>query len=380
MSSATMSSQSPARLPSIWRGLLWAWRRGGDGGGVTRTRLLWRALVATTRYSGAMRRWMSVVFELHSRGLLDDPAGEYMRAIRPYVHRHTGYSARVLQLIDHVDWLESAFKPDALQALLAGQDLVLAELQPPRGCDSMRLQLRRAPVHSPEGELLITLMIQRSPDVQHNAVPVEAAALGFSVFRIEGNGCLAIGGVRGPRHPVQRVSTVEISQAMCGWKPSVLMVRVAQELARFWGLKLVGLNPSSHRLQGWGYQLNQRHRDAAQRIYDSYDALWEHFTATKGPQGWMVLPLDSDDKLAATALSPEKRERQIRRADFWMRTRRRLHTDARQWLQRPGREPRISRVTQSMQPSEDADWEDDSLEASRSARPRVLETGRADLI
>ncbi|TWO69717.1 DUF535 domain-containing protein [Caenimonas sedimenti] len=382
MTTATMSNETPTRVPSVWRGLLWAWRRGGDGGGVTRTRLLWRALVATTRWGGAMRRWMSVVFELNSRGLMTDPAGEYMRAVRPYVHRHTSYSARVLQLIDFVDWMESAFKPAALQKLLQGEDLVLAELQPPRGCDSMRLQLRRAPVQSPEGELLLTLMVQRSPDVQHNAQPVEAAALGFSVFRLEGSGCLVIGGVRGPRHPVQRVSTVEISQAMSGWKPSVLMVRVAQELARFWGLKLVGLNPSSHTLQGWTFQFNERHRNAAQRIYDSYDALWEHFGATKGPPGWMVLPLDSDDKLAATALSPEKRERQIRRADFWMRTRRRLHADARELLQRPGREARLSRATQSMQPDDDADWEDESPPSPQIIPPRkqrVLETGPADL-
>lgn len=375
------STMSGARnVPSVWRSLLWAWRRGGEGGGVTRSRLLWRAFVSSTRWSSAMRRWMNVVFELNSRGLLTDPAGEYMRAVRPYVHRHTTYSARVIQLIDFVDWMETAFKPPALKKLLAGEDIVLADLQPPRGCDWMRLQLRRAPVQSPEGELLITLMIQRSQDVHPNAVPVEAAALGFSVFRIDGYGCFAIGGVRGPRHPVQRVSPVEISQAMAGWKPSVLMVRVAQELARFWGVKLVGLNPSSHRLQAWGYQMNQRHRDAAQRIYDSYDALWEHFEATKGPLGWMILPLDSDDKLAATALSPEKRERQIRRADFWMRTRRRLHADARESLQRPGREARISRVTQSMHPaSEDPDWENDNPDPDSGARPRVLETGRADL-
>ena len=44
-----MSNESPKRVPSVWRGLLWAWRRGGDGGGVTRSHLLWRALVATTR-------------------------------------------------------------------------------------------------------------------------------------------------------------------------------------------------------------------------------------------------------------------------------------------------------------------------------------------
>jgi uncharacterized protein VirK/YbjX len=378
MAHSTMSGVR--NVPSVWRGLLWAWRRGGQGGGVTRPRLLWRAFVAAGRWGSAMRRWMNVVYELHSRGLVTDPAGEYMRAVRPYVHRHTNYSARVLQLIDFVDWMETAFKPAALQKLLAGEDVVLAELQPPRGCDWMRLQLRRAPVQSPEGELLITLAIQRSQDVQRNAQPVEAAALGFSVFRIDGHGCLAIGGVRGARNPVQRVSPVEISQAMSGWKPSVLMVRVAQELARFWGVKLVGLNPSSHRLQGWAYQLNQRHRDAAQRIYDSYDALWEHFEASKGPLGWMVLPLDSDDKLAATALSPEKRERQIRRADFWMRTRRRLHADARDVLQRPGREARLSRVTQSMQPhSEDPEWEHDSPEADNGMRPRVLETGRADL-
>src|SRR5690606_2729438 len=141
-----MSNPSPPRVPSVWRGLLWSWRRGSDGGGGPRSRLMWRALVGTTPWAGAMRRWPGAVSERHPPGLLNDPAGEYMRAVRPYVHRHTDYSARVLQLIDYVDWMESAFKPQALKKLLAGEDIVLAELQPPRGCDWMRLQLRRAPV------------------------------------------------------------------------------------------------------------------------------------------------------------------------------------------------------------------------------------------
>ena len=114
---------------------------------------------------------------------------------------------------------------------------------------------------------------------------MDAGVLAFSRFRIDGIACLVIGGVRGQRHPVLRASPMEISQALKGWKPSVLMVRVAQELARFWGLRIIGLDPAAHRLHGWSYQWTQRSRDAGQRVYASLDALWAHFEADQGPAG-----------------------------------------------------------------------------------------------
>jgi uncharacterized protein VirK/YbjX len=384
MPAAATNPASAQRLPGLWHAVAWAWRRGDEGGGISRMRLVWRACIGTLTAGRALQRWMAVSFELHARGLVGDQPGEYLRAIRPHVNRHTDYTARVVQLIDHVDWLESAFKAPALESLLAGRELVLAELQPPRGYDFMRLQLRAAPVASPEGELVLTLVLQRSPDVQHKAMPLEAVALAFSVFRIEGMPCLAIGGVRGARHPVLRMSAVETSQALCGWKPSVLAVRVAQELARYWNLQLVGLNPSSHRLQGWTYQWQRRHREAAERIWSSYDALWDHFQASKGPPGWMVLPLHLDEKLAATALSPERRERQIRRADFWLRIVRRLKTDAEQLLTQPGREARLTRFTQSVQPSSWDGWGKSPIGSTLggdgfAVPSRALETGPGGL-
>lgn len=60
------------------------------------------------------------------------------------------------------------------------------------------------------------------------------------------------------------------------------MVPVAQELARYWGLHLIGLHPGAHRLQGRSYRWNSRYRDAIQRICASYDALWSHFEAANG--------------------------------------------------------------------------------------------------
>lgn len=370
------------RGPGVWFGLAWALARGHEGGGISPLRLLWRTVTATLWHRKALRRWMDVVVDLHSRGLVQDFAGEYLRAVRPHVHRHTGYNARVVQLIDHIDWMETAFLPQALERLASGQPVVLAELPAPRGYDYLRLQLRRAPVQSPEGELMLTMALQRAPDIQHKAQPLEAGALGFSCFRLEGTPCLVIGGVRGPRDPVHRLSPVELAQALQGWKASVLLVRVAQELARHWNLRLVGLDPAAHRLQGLSYQWQHRHREAAQRIYASYDALWDHFDASRNPGGWMVLPTSSDDKLAATALSPERRERQARRADYWIRTRRLLRSGFGQLLQRPG--PLQRRITQSLAPSTgagDSSWGDDMEFAALGdiASSRLLRTGPATL-
>ena len=62
----------------------------------------------------------------------------------------------------------------------------------------------------------------------------------------------------------------------------------------------------------------------------------------------MVVPLESDDKLAATALSAEKRARQTSRADYWIRIRRLLWVQFREQLLRPNLESTESRVTQSL--------------------------------
>jgi uncharacterized protein VirK/YbjX len=344
-------------------------------------RLAWRAMRATFGQGKALKRWMTVVMELRSREVVQDVKGEYLRAIRPYVNGHTSYSARVVQLVDHMDWLETAFHRAAFTQIASGEPLVIAELTPPRGYDMMRVQLRQAPVSSPEGELLLTLTLQRSAELQHKPRPIDAAVLAFSRFRIDGTPCFVIGGVRGQRDPVQRVSTMEISHALQGWKAPVFLVRVAQELARYWGLKLIGLDPAAHRLHGWTYRWSPRYRNAGEKIFASYRALWEHFDARNGPKGWVILPLDTDEKLAATALSPEKRARQVRRADFWIRTRNALRKQFRSLLQRPGREPRLDRITQALTPSgnmpldefdvpEDSDGMSDEFFSSR-----VLQTG-----
>lgn len=375
-----MAATSSHRVPEIWQGFRWALQPGAEGGGTSRARLAWRALRATLAHGKALRRWMGVVFELQARSVVRDMPGEYLRAIRPYVHRGTGFADRVVQLTDHYDWLETAFYPKAFERIASGEPLVLAELAPPHGYDFMRLQLRQALPQSPEGELLLTLSLQRSAALQHKPQPMDAGVLAFSRFRIDGIACMVIGGVRGQRHPVLRASPMEISQALQGWKSSVFMVRVAQELARFWGLRIVGLHPAAHRLHGWSYQWTQRSRDAGQRVYASLGALWEHFEATKGPPGWVIVPLNSDEKLAATALSPEKRARQTRRADYWIRTRNLLRVQFKQLLHRPGREDQLSRVTQAMERDSMAGDEPDFQESEDMVPSRVLQTGPGSLL
>lgn len=376
-----MTRRSSQRLPGLWQGVRWALAPRNAGGGTSRARLAWRALRATLGDGKAMHRWMSVAFELRSREVVHDLQGEYLRAVRPYVHRGTGFSRRVVQLVDHMDWLETAFHPAAFAQIASGRPLILCELTPPRGYDFMRLQLQQAPVTSAEGELFLTLTLQRSPELQHKPQPIDAAVLAFSRFRIDGTACFVIGGVRGQRHPVQRASPVEIAAALQGWKPSVFLVRVAQELSRYWHLRLVGLDPAAHRLHGWSYRISRRYREAGEKIFASYRALWEHFEASNGPAGWVILPPNSDEKLAATALSPEKRARQARRADFWLRTRGLLHAQFRKLLQRPGRDLRLERITQQLTPSgnmplDEFDSEEGLTTTGEDLVPsRMLETG-----
>ena len=386
-----MGRTNARRLPPIREGVRWALDPYAAGGGTSRTRLVWRALKATVAHPRIMKHWMAVAWELQSRSVIRDLRGEYLRAVRPYVHRRTTVTERVVQLIDHMDWLETAFNRAAFEQIASGEALVLCELTAPRGYDFLRLQLQHAPAQSPEGEMLLTLTLRRSADVQQMTQTVEVAALAFSRFRIDEKACLVIGGVRGQRDRVQRISPMEVSQALQGWKPSVLLVRVAQELARYWNLFLVGLDPAAHRLHGWTYRWNKRYRDSGQRIFESYDALWDHFDSKPGPPGWVVIPLNSDEKLAATALSPEKRARQTRRADYWIRTRNVMRVEFKRLLQKPHREARFSHLTETMDresmkarlnypdivSNEDYEDSDDSQDVVPS---RVLETGPGSLI
>ncbi len=332
------------KTPGIWQGIGWA--LGSTPGGATRLRLAARMAWALLRYPSALRRWMTVVAELQARGLVNDLPAEFLRAVRPYVHRGQSVQDRVVQLTDHADWLDGALQPAAQRQLASGQPVVLANLQPPRGYTSMRLQLQRAPAHSPEGELLLTLALHRAAEV-HVSQPVDVAAVALSCFRVQGKRCLAIGGVRGQRNPALRLSPQEITQALSGWKAPVLMLRVMQELAQFWELHLIGLDPAWHPLFAWYYAASPRHRELAQRIAGSHNMLWKHFDAQHGPGGWMVLPLHSDDRLAATALSPEKRARQIQRADYWIRTGNLLRAEFRNVLLRPDPRAELARQTES---------------------------------
>lgn len=336
-----MTGGAPHRPPGIWHAPGWAMNVPAGG-----PRLALRAAWALLRHPMALRRWMAVAWEMQSRGLLQDLSAEFMRAVRPGVHRGRSVQDRTVQLIDHVDWLDGALQPTALRMLAAGQPVTLADLPAPRGYQVMQLQLQRAPSHSPEGELLLTLVLQRDAEVR-TGPPVDVAAVAFSCFRMQGKRCLAIGGVRGQRHPAQRLSAQELTQALQGWKAPVLMLRVMQELAQFWELHLIGLDPAWHMLNAWPYSLNARHRDTARRIADSHNALWTHFDAQRGPDGWMVLPPHSDDRLAATALSPEKRARQIQRADYWIRTANLLRAQLRNVLQRPDPRAELNRNTEA---------------------------------
>ncbi|MBI5279870.1 MAG: DUF535 family protein [Burkholderiales bacterium] len=379
---APSPSSDSRRLPGLWSTLGWALKPGRAGGGLSRSQLARRVVTGNLLHARALHRWMAIVYEFSQRGLVKDVQGEYLRAVRPSVHRYTDMGERVKQLIDHADWVDTAFKPAAMEKLASGQPVVLAELPAPRGFDAVRLQLRRNSMQSPEGDLLLALTLQRASDIQHKAQPVDAAVVAFSRFRVDGTGSLVIGGVRGQRSATQRLSGVELGQALAGWQPSVLLVRVMQELARAWDQQLLGLHPQAHWLLGWPYRMNKRHRENAERIAASYDKLWEHFDADPGPTGWVVLPSHSDEAISATALSPEKRERQSRRADYWIRLQKQLRKQMPEVLQRPGRETQLTRNTQQV--TEQApmldDWKDFPEEDERAAfNKRVMQTGPLNL-
>ncbi|HWP11879.1 MAG TPA: hypothetical protein VNN06_08660, partial [Ramlibacter sp.] len=73
-------------------------------------------------------------------------------------------------------------------------------------------------------------------------------------------------------------------------------------------------------------------------------------------------------------------QRQTRRADYWIRTRNLLRLQLRQLLQRPGREARLSRVTESMERDSMAEEDLDVPQSEDMVPSRVLQTGPSTLL
>ena len=97
-------------------------------------------------------------------------------------------------------------------------------------------------------------------------------------------------------------------------------------------------------------------------------------------------PCTSSTPSPAPSKPPEKRERQTRRADYWIRTRNLLRLQFRQLLQRPGLEARISRITESIERDTLDEDEDERLYERGGFRhsadlvaAHVLHTGPASL-
>ncbi len=371
-----MSSKTYSSAPGIWRSVGWAMAASPAGGG-SRVGFALHALWSVLTHPSALRRWMAVLHEMHSRGLAPDLPDEFLRALRPHVNRHAGVAVRCNQLIDHFDWFETAFYPSSLRNLMDHNEIDLVDLPAPRGYAALKLRLRRAAPNSPEGDLLLCLTLHR--DLSPRADPgVDVAVIAFSCFRIKGKPCLVIGGLRGQRDSSVRLSPTELAQTLQGWKPAVLMVRVTQELAVFWGLGLVGLDPAAHSVGGWRKQLSTRNREMSQRIGQSYRILWEHFSAQRGPDGWMALPPQSDDNLASVAQSPEKRARQIRRADYWIRTANMLRTEFHMLLQRADPVERMGRMTEAH--TMQGEFSGYTGNASEFSASSVLDTGPGTLL
>ena len=80
-------------MPSIWSGISWALAP-TSGNLASRVQLATRAFRAAAWHGKAMRRWMAMVFELRSRGIISDLPNEYLRAVQPYVNSGTTIPAR----------------------------------------------------------------------------------------------------------------------------------------------------------------------------------------------------------------------------------------------------------------------------------------------
>lgn len=83
-----MAAASSNRMPGILSGVTWALSP-ASGSGMDRLQLALRAVRTALWHGKAMRRWMAMVFELRSRGIISGLPAEYLRAIRPHVNSDT---------------------------------------------------------------------------------------------------------------------------------------------------------------------------------------------------------------------------------------------------------------------------------------------------
>ena len=92
----------------------------------------------------------------------------------------------------------------------------------------------------------------------------------------------------------------------------------------------------------------------------------------------MTLPSQSDDNLASVAQSPEKRARQIRRADYWIRTANMLRTEFHMLLQRADPVERMGRMTEAH--TMQGEFSGYTGNASEFSASSVLDTGPGTLL
>lgn len=330
--SSTSLRRNAGGSASPWRAVVWSLQPAHGGSPLVAAYAAWAAV----RHAKPLRRWLAQVEDLRSRGLLQDARVEALRALHPPLVRGMGFAERVSQLLDHQDWMEGAFQRAPFGQLARGESVLLQALEPPSGCDSMVLQLRRAPQPGDAGELLLTLTVLPSVGPGGLQEPVDVGVLAFTRLRLrEHHACLAIGGVRGQRGQSSQLSGGAVQKALNGWPPAVFLVMVIQELARHWHLGLVGLDPRYHRLLAWPWRWSRSQRAVAKRLTATHAPLWEQFGASSGHAGWLRLQTDPGDLLAATAREPLKRQRQAERADFWLRARGLLRDDLEHILARP---------------------------------------------
>lgn len=302
------------RAPRLWNVPRWSLAESRGLPAMRRLRLFGRALEAVARHPRSVRRLLHLIAELREEGIPVPVRELAMRSL--HAQPSAALPDRLGAAGEQLEWLGAALRPASFLELLRGGALALGSVHNGLAEPQRLILLEETDASSEDGDW--RLVLAAPPPFHHG----ERYALNFSCVRLQGRLTLAI--CRAP--DAGRVAP----RTLGGWHPACLLACVAAELAAWWDIELAVWNPPA--ADGSGADEGLR-------------TIVATFCGVAQFPGWVRVPAFPVELLFAVSRSPEARELQAHRTDFWFRVRRGLRKSIRQQLRSPVAQARGAGLT-----------------------------------
>ena len=196
---------------------------------------------------------------------------------RPYLHRNLKPKQRLQALREHYSFLRAKCTPQHLEKIFGKDGMVLAEF-PLEENGLVSLRLLYGDMFEKEGEFTVVLFTDGGQRW--------IFALSFTIISFNSEeSCIFIGGLQSFRDDTMRETVVTITRAMHGLRPKALLLFVAQQLAKVWGIKTI-------RAVSNDMSVFQDFRLKKKKVLADYDEFWIESEGRLDADGLFTLPTE----------------------------------------------------------------------------------------